>query len=78
MEQHQSKLLGIISRIPDNVWIESIDLLKDEVVVGAHFGESIDTAVIETFRWFFHQKDFKRVTVSGLNGVDVIFVQRAP
>ena len=78
MEQHQSKLLGIISRIPDDLWIENVDLVKDEVVVGGHLGDSIDNAVLKAFQWFIHQDDFKKVTVSGLNGVDVIFVKRRP
>ena len=78
MERSQSTLLGIVSRIPDRLWIENIDLVKEEIVVGAYLGDSIDDAVLWAFRWFYDQKDFKKVTISSLNGVDVIFVKRKP
>jgi hypothetical protein len=76
MEPYQTKLLGIISRIPDDLMIENIDLMRDEVIVGAILGDHIDKAVIAAFQWFYYQKDFKKVTISGLNGVDVMFIKR--
>lgn len=75
MTPNQADLIQKISKIPDNLMIEKIDVVNDALEVSAHFGDSIDKAVIASLQWFSHQEDFATLTINDMNGINAVFTK---
>jgi hypothetical protein len=71
-DQDLQKLMSI----PDKLLVKEINFWRDECIVSAKLGDDIGQTTAIAFAWFMLQKEFDKITVENLNGIDVIMVKR--